>query len=909
MRKWKFARVDFSPFQYNPISGKLTLTESAEIEISYRKSPSAVGMGLITDTAWDNIAARSFLNYAQAKDWYERAMSTKQRSDTNDYVIITTNAMVANSKELYDFVTHKESLGHSVLLVTYEDNIQPLTGPPPNHRAERIRQWLINNYVPMSIEYVLLIGNPCPYESGEGDIPMKMCYPRGTSDDDDDYERAPTDYFYADLTGNWDFDGDQHYGEWNDDFGPVGGVDLTPEVYVGRIPVYDASYATLDSILRKIIDYAKEPNGLIGWRDNVLLPMGFQVSGYDGAQLAEQMRDDYLTSAGCSTWRMYQQGHGACSLNSIYTSEEELRGGTYVRDRWATNEYGIVCWWGHGNPTTAVVGYDGCWDGKLMRSLYTGWLDDDHPAFTYQCSCTNGHPESSNNLQYAILAQGGIATVGATRVSWFSTGVGYGDFDGSTSNSGIGYEYVGRLVQNLCAGDALYQARSSMSPGSAPGLMNWYDFNLYGDPATSLIMIGNMPAWYVDDDADNDPNWGDPNGSDPSEDGSLEHPYDSIQEAIDEANDGDFVIVLDGTYTGVGNYNIDTKGLAITIKSGSGLKKCIIDCQSKGRAFIFQSGEDANTVLDGLTITGGYSGNNGGAIYCHGSSPTIKNCTITGNYAGWSGGAIFLENDANALISLCTINSNNSGSAGGGIESYASDPTIENCVMVHNSGRYSGALTSSGGADTTIINCTIADNSATSGTGGLECWDSGNLTVINSILWDNTGEQIDDDHGTAVVDYSDVQMPDSNDKWGGVDSNNMNTNPLFADPNNEDYHLKSSKGSWDPVFYTNGDFNKDHNIDLVDLGIFASHWLDDGPAIITDLNSDNHVNFEDFAIFASNWMKAGESSGGWSFHGADSPCIDAGHPGSDYSLEPAPNGSRINMGAYGNTIYASRSPP
>ncbi|MDP2897274.1 MAG: right-handed parallel beta-helix repeat-containing protein [bacterium] len=40
---------------------------------------------------------------------------------------------------------------------------------------------------------------------------------------------------------------------------------------------------------------------------------------------------------------------------------------------------------------------------------------------------------------------------------------------------------------------------------------------------------------------------------------------------------------------------------------------------------------------------------------------------------------------------------------------------------------------------------------------------------------------------------------------------------------------------------------------------------------------------------------------------SNSPCIDAGDPASDYSMEPQPNGGRINMGAYGNTIYAQTS--
>lgn len=39
-----------------------------------------------------------------------------------------------------------------------------------------------------------------------------------------------------------------------------------------------------------------------------------------------------------------------------------------------------------------------------------------------------------------------------------------------------------------------------------------------------------------------------------------------------------------------------------------------------------------------------------------------------------------------------------------------------------------------------------------------------------------------------------------------------------------------------------------------------------------------------------------------------SPLVDAGDPSDDYSLEPDPNGWRINMGAYGNTFEAEVSP-
>jgi uncharacterized protein (TIGR03382 family) len=47
----------------------------------------------------------------------------------------------------------------------------------------------------------------------------------------------------------------------------------------------------------------------------------------------------------------------------------------------------------------------------------------------------------------------------------------------------------------------------------------------------------------------------------------------------------------------------------------------------------------------------------------------------------------------------------------------------------------------------------------------------------------------------------------------------------------------------------------------------------------------------------------------WDIHGAMSPAIDAGDPGDDVSREPAPNGARINIGAYGGTVQASLSGP
>ena len=131
-------------------------------------------------------------------------------------------------------------------------------------------------------------------------------------------------------------------------------------------------------------------------------------------------------------------------------------------------------------------------------------------------------------------------------------------------------------------------------------------------------------TWYVDDDAPNDPGPGDPLVSDPLEDGSAAHPFDAIQEGIDVAQEGDTVLVADGTYTGPGNSFVSFAGKAITVRSENGPAGCIIE----DGWFEFSDGETGLSVLNGFTISEAFIC----AIECWESSPTIINCTITDTY-------------------------------------------------------------------------------------------------------------------------------------------------------------------------------------------------------------------------------------------------------------------------------------
>jgi len=232
--------------------------------------------------------------------------------------------------------------------------------------------------------------------------------------------------------------------------------------------------------------------------------------------------------------------------------------------------------------------------------------------------------------------------------------------------------------------------------------------------------------------------------------------FPTIQAAINAAEDYDMVLVADDTYTGEGNRGLDFGGKAITVRSENGPNNCIIDCQNLGRAFYFHNGEDASSVLDGLTITNGYA-TNGGGIYCGNSSPTITNCIITGNLAKAEnhayGGGIYCR-DSNPIVTNCTITGNSSDgkrSYGGGIYCGDSDPIITNCTVTGNSSdgkrSYGGGIYC-GDSDPIITNCTVTGNSSDGSGGGIYCRSDrrdGTFTITNCTIVGNAGTGIDYD--------------------------------------------------------------------------------------------------------------------------------------------------------------------
>ena len=266
--------------------------------------------------------------------------------------------------------------------------------------------------------------------------------------------------------------------------------------------------------------------------------------------------------------------------------------------------------------------------------------------------------------------------------------------------------------------------------------------------------------------------------------------YPTIQAAIMDANDGDEIILLEGVYSGPGNRDISLYGKSVSISSadpadGRVVDSTIIDPNGAQadphRAFVFDSGENANCILDGITIVGGYAPvadvagtavSAGGAILINASSPAITRCRFRDNRAD-AGGAVFAF-ESDALFQSCLI-IENTAAGGGGLYFAQGAPALNSCIIANNSAdRDNGGGICLSATATAITNCTIAHNTAAGYGGGIASYEP--LPTINSsIIWNNTAPTHSQLFGINAVTYSDIQ-----DEIAGV--GNINADPYFTGP-------------------------------------------------------------------------------------------------------------------------------
>ncbi len=466
---------------------------------------------------------------------------------------------------------------------------------------------------------------------------------------------------------------------------------------------------------------------------------------------------------------------------------------------------------------------------------------------TQEIYCYQGNDPNSITISYSDIQGGeaGIVTNNNCTINWL---------DGSINEDPLFVDPLDgdyRLTENSPCIDAGDPA-SPLDPDGTIADMGAYHFNQY-----------NGPVWHIST-----------TGSDLTGNGSELYPFATIQNGIGFSNDADTVLVQPGTYFENINYSgklITVASLFLTTQDTTYISQTVIDGDSLDSVVKFETGEDSTAVLSGFTITNGLGGGEypvwfAGGITCDNSSkPNLENLIITSNYA-LHGGGISCRSSSNPRIIHTKVINNSAGNGGGigcynsnpsfsnviisgnsvtggggGIRSYISNPSFENVVISSNFAHI-GAGISLSNSSPSLLNVIIVSNNADYGSnttgGGIHCfWNSNpillNVTMsansadigggiylddsdpsfMNSILWNDSPEEIYILTGSVTAIYSDVQGG-----WTGI--GNIDTDPLFVDPVAGVYHLTGNSPCIDAG---NPSYPLDPDNTICDMGAYYYH--------------------------------------------------------------------------------------
>jgi len=387
-RKYNLVDVRVNPIAYRPLSGMLTYHPEIAVQINFRMDEKSYRPMVDNLVRTEAVAREIVLNYEQAQSWYPQ--EPVRQKGLYDFVIITTDALTSSIDTLVDWETAK---GRNVYVATISWINANYSGGYDT--AENMRNFLRDKYPSgeWGIEDVLLVG-------GYDDVPMRRCA------QDLGYGEPETDYYYAELSlpdaDSWDDDGDHQYGENSDP------IDFYNEVNVGRIPWTTSS--TVQHICEKTVAY--EQNSDPGFKKNILLLGAFFWDNdpnprTDNAVLMEA-KVDQPWMADWTMTRMYEEGYSTYAMDYNLTA-------TNVRDVWSAGSFAFVNWGGHGSPTSAHV-YHGT-QPAFVNTVTCSYLNDDYPSIIFANACSNSDTDNLLNLGKAMMEQGGVAFVGATKVA------------------------------------------------------------------------------------------------------------------------------------------------------------------------------------------------------------------------------------------------------------------------------------------------------------------------------------------------------------------------------------------------------------------------------------------------------------------------------------------------------------
>jgi len=508
-RRYTYAQVAFQPFAYQPQSGMLRFHPTLAVTVEYRlAAPDSPAwreyQRLRDDRVLDDLIAPELVNFDQARAWYDGpgAVPEMAANSLYDYVIVVQNETMAAA--VTPFKTWKESLGHTVNVVSLDWIHTNYSGADV---AEEVWNFLHAKY-PSSewgIRYVMLVGDLQV-------IPTRRVYYADTE------WGLRSDHFYAKLSGGdtsarvWNRDGDVRWGELHDDE-----MTVTPDVLVGRVPLNDAAEVT--TAVQAMIAFEQDSGG---GKHRALLAGGYAdissaTSKTDDAVLMEYIRANLLDPNGWTYTRIYEQSgvgtstytpppdHDTSTANVIAAWNGKDHGLVVLSDHGDAGGLSGVIWQNDALTTTGKVDEGEIAWSDLFLQTNVASLTNTHPAIVELLGCssiilvgppwpdpdqTMANPGSyTDNTGSELLAHGAAAGV----VGLYSPGPyvkGWSQPDNGGSST-IGYYFTENLVQNhYTLGWSLFETKIRYTAKFWNNNYQPYHwaFNLFGDP--SMVLEG-----------------------------------------------------------------------------------------------------------------------------------------------------------------------------------------------------------------------------------------------------------------------------------------------------------------------------------------------------------------------------------------------------------------------------------
>uniref|UniRef100_A0A7V0Z4R5 T9SS type A sorting domain-containing protein n=1 Tax=candidate division WOR-3 bacterium TaxID=2052148 RepID=A0A7V0Z4R5_UNCW3 len=291
LRGYGIGQILIAPFRYNPVLKRLEVLKKLNINI---------------ETEFQRTGIKPFRQTGISKSIFEKLVRSIIK-DSNPYalinspdiyveensedlipsdlpsllgppvefLIITTDPMVS----VYEnFARYKKLLGFNTVIKTMswiKHNYQGVDD------AEKLRNFIKDAVEKWGVSIVVL-GNDVP------DIPTRWVwieYVMGNYP-----AHITTDMYYSDLDGNWNFDGDDRFGEVPDS------VDFYPDVIVGRISAHNPDDVSgyLNKTLSYLLERVSPPNSLEPYYKKALFVTSMFWSQNDSYYLAKNQLSPLL---------------------------------------------------------------------------------------------------------------------------------------------------------------------------------------------------------------------------------------------------------------------------------------------------------------------------------------------------------------------------------------------------------------------------------------------------------------------------------------------------------------------------------------------------------------------------------------------------------------------------------------